>query len=194
VWNGNFRHNAMKKPWWSIFRSLPALSLVLGVVTLLLWIQSYFAYVIVAREAYSGVGTELISVSGRVIFYYFNAYQDEPPPQEWGVRTESRSSRMGQRIEAEFNLTNASRWWHRRGFVAKSTKILGTRCIVVIVPHWLLIGVFFIAPTFKANRIRKERITRYRRGNSLCPTCGYDLRATPKRCPECGMVPAAASV
>ena len=36
----------------------------------------------------------------------------------------------------------------------------------------------------------RERRTATRRGRGQCVACGYDLRETPERCPECGAVPA----
>lgn len=56
-------------------------------------------------------------------------------------------------------------------------------------PYWLPAAALAVAPgawlwiSRKASR---------RAAAGLCPGCGYDLRATPSRCPECGAVPAEA--
>ena len=56
----------------------------------------------------------------------------------------------------------------------------------VVAPYWalaILSGVAFLAGAGIAWRRRRLR---RRLGSGLCPSCGYDLRATPGQCPECG--------
>jgi hypothetical protein len=56
----------------------------------------------------------------------------------------------------------------------------------IIVPIWILFLAFGGWPLLAGLLWRKRRDQRMK---GKCLSCGYDLRATPKRCPECGTVP-----
>lgn len=49
-------------------------------------------------------------------------------------------------------------------------------------PHWLLLCVFAILPSVTITRA----IRKHARPSGTCRKCGYDLRASKERCPECG--------
>lgn len=52
----------------------------------------------------------------------------------------------------------------------------------VTVPYWGVTAVFTMLPMFMLGwRMRRAR----RAARGRCVACGYDLRATPSRCPEC---------
>jgi hypothetical protein len=60
---------------------------------------------------------------------------------------------------------------------------------VLRIPYWFLSLVTLVVPSIWLYRVTRRTYT-----PGLCLTCGYDLRATPDRCPECGTVPAKRAV
>jgi len=72
--------------------------------------------------------------------------------------------------------------WHALGFgYADGLGHIGlTRAVSA--PCWAPAFLFAALPVARWRRWRRRRA----RGGVFCANCGYDLRASPDRCPECG--------
>jgi hypothetical protein len=55
-------------------------------------------------------------------------------------------------------------------------------------PYWALLLIWAVPAMPCGLAFRREWIRRRRRHRGLCVQCGYDLRASKDRCPECGQV------
>jgi len=51
--------------------------------------------------------------------------------------------------------------------------------------EYVVVGTMALTACAVWNYIAKSRRSR----EGFCAVCGYDLRATPQRCPECGAIP-----
>jgi hypothetical protein len=72
---------------------------------------------------------------------------------------------------------------HRNGRVLVS----GAWTQYLDAPAWLVIAFLAVTPlVWLLARDRRSARAQHRTDAGRCPACGYDLRATPDRCPECG--------
>jgi hypothetical protein len=75
-------------------------------------------------------------------------------------------------------------WWF-----SKNINSLGFHPIGMVVMN--LMGWLFLIDASTSRRVMRRRISIL---EGKCLKCGYDLRATPERCPKCGCVPPTAVV
>ena len=191
-----------------LFNLAAALSLMLCVATAALWVRSlgHFEQVTMryrgwpaAEEYRTGhVGFSWYSNTLRLVVTRFTRH-----PARFRQLLHPGLQDTYRREMSEFRTAHPAgwRWWfdgdevtrdmngYPPGFAARHSPYRddparpGDQWVLAVRP-WLPAVVFAVLPAMWLRRFLKARRAR-RLG--LCASCGYDLRETPARCPECGL-------
>jgi hypothetical protein len=186
---------------------LTALSAVMFLATVVLWVRGYFVqdYVEVlenyrrpatapSKFEFRNVRKTWDTTWGRVRYSssdtLVGTYSEaQAAAAGWKPTHRAAHDRMvpPHRDNAKWIRTGAEGLWNRLGFFAWSGGRGRSRFVVMGTPYWAPAALMALLPAVRvAQLIRRRRRT----SRQVCAVCGYDLRATPDRCPECGAVAA----
>ena len=167
---------------------LSAFSLVLCVAATALWVRSYYVRDIVAiglKGGHSHIAQSILgrlhiqsALSGKSSGGFSHTSDRLSPEAVWHGGMSSYPLVVRWRLGFVFQTYTR----YRMGFEQPSGGFV-TRHRLIIIPYWCPAAAFALAPAVWVVCWRRRR-RQHRAG--LCPRCGYDLRASKERCPECG--------
>jgi len=169
-----------------VFTILAVLSLAICVMTCVLWTRSYYGHPY-AYKCTTHWRWSIIVHRGKVFAMWAavvspHAYDDIVRPLSWGEDTLMTSPDV-------YVAPWGRDWtWGQSNFQWAifqygSGGLGGGFERWISFPAWLVGCLALVVPLSRTWRLRSDLIIR-RKGR--CVQCGYDLRATPDRCPECG--------
>lgn len=166
-----------------LFNLLTLVSLAAFLAAVTLWARSYFAEHQMAWERSDGNFNARASRGRFWLFRYTSGPQQAAPATESFRHTIDAPSeiRIGRDPWVE-------RYWRTPVFTlrAGASPNIPMTYWDVIVPLWLPAALAAPLPLYALTLARTRRRRQHRARAGLCLRCGYDLRATPGRCPECG--------
>jgi hypothetical protein len=182
-----------------LFTLCSAVSLVLCVAAAALWVRSGEGDVFGKVAPY---GAEVISKDGRLRLILYRGLPGSSPfrwrrgavPLRRPATARSYSSRHYGPVEAGVGvgLYHVTETWgaENAAGASRSDGWVSVTWHVLAAPHWLvtLLAALPLLPSALGALARRRRAARRARVG-LCAACGYDLRASPARCPECGAAP-----
>jgi hypothetical protein len=162
--------------------TLTVLSLVLLAAVAVLWVRSHRAGDDIGYSG--GAHRYYIRTAGGEMSLELMRYDSERFPSKfaWDIHPERNGPLYGIRRDTI---------GRRLGFYAGTAQIASAAGIIGavrtwMVPMWFPVAVTALVPALHIPAAWRSRRRRQRSQRRLCPACGYDLRATPDRCPECG--------
>jgi hypothetical protein len=121
--------------------------------------------------------------------YYSLAIVDEPAED----RAVAQFVRFRHGPYAAFVIPQQWRFENRSGNGAPSGYRTAAAWLIQA-PFWFPLAITGLLPARAIYRRARNHARCRHAQRGLCPTCGYDLRATPERCPECGAIPTARAI